>query len=169
MADDKPEFTLDHYREMAEQWDRWRQLLAPQGLIATTRSLGPVRTEAFVAISRDEPVWRLAVAEAAYINVSAPRSAHAGVPATLAVVTNSLLLNRWQTEFPDFPVTAVHVARRPFDLVVQATPRVSQLLDQYAGLTAADFVCVDFCRKQHPEGGEALRQCVQACTRAHSA
>jgi hypothetical protein len=169
MADDKREFTLDDYREMAEQWDRWRQLLAPQGAIAITRSLGPATTEAFVAVSRDEPVWKLAVAEAAYINLTTLRTARAREPTTLAVVTNSLLLNRWQTEFPDFPVTAVHVARRPFELVVQATSRVSQLLNQYAGLTAADFVCVDFCMKMHPEGGEALRQCVQACSRTRGA
>lgn len=165
VANQKQELKLSDFRAMAKRWKTWRDLLEPQGLIATNELLGPSRTKAFVALSRAEPLWKLAVSEAAYVNLAAPELARTREPMTLITVTNSLLLNQWQTEFPDFPKTAAHIAGQPFNLLVKATPRLSELLEQNSGLTASSFVCLDFCMKQHPEGGEALRLCVQSCSR----
>lgn len=162
MADRIDRLTLADFREMAAAWDRWQEMFSPKGAIAKNEMLGPARTRAFVAVTREEPVWKLAVSAAAYVNVpTVERVSHR--PGSLRAIARSLAQNDWVVKYPDFPETVIEVAQSPLDALVRVTPRLSSLLAVHHTLTATAFACIDFCLMQHPTDHDAFVECVRSC------
>lgn len=153
---------LSRYQAMAGDWRDRRSIFERTHLQLRGNTALARRIDTLAQMSRHRSTWGLAVATAAFAAepLSSPELTE---HSALLGVVDALNTRGGRLRLDGFAGFASEVTQLPASAFIREGPRLGRILRLDPAMTAAAFICADYCLSEHPNDYDAYLRCVVGC------